>query len=192
MIRQARLLLLAGAALSWAGSRLTWVSVRSFDGLGPPRDSALTGAAWSTALLPLAVLLAAAALAALAVRGWLLRAVAAVVAAACLVLGYLGISLMVMPDVGPRGAALAGVPVADLVGSDRHVWGAVLTLVAAGCALVAAGMLMRASTATAPPERYAAPRTGTDRTDGSELSERGMWDALDSGRDPTDADSEGR
>lgn len=43
------------------------------------------------------------------------------VAAGCLALGYLGISLMVMPDVAPRGAALAEVPIVDLVGSQCYL-----------------------------------------------------------------------
>ena len=57
-------------------SRLTWVDVRSFDGLGQPKTATLSGGAWSTALVPLAVLVLAAAVAALAVRGWPLRMLA--------------------------------------------------------------------------------------------------------------------
>ena len=44
-------------------SRLPWVTVGSLSGLGQPKTTTLTGATWSTALLPLAVLLAATALA---------------------------------------------------------------------------------------------------------------------------------
>ena len=91
MIRAAQLLLLVAAAGLWAASRLSWVSVQSFDGLGLPRTLTVDGAAWSSALAPMAVLLAAAALAALAVRGWVLRAMSVLVAIASLVLGYLGI-----------------------------------------------------------------------------------------------------
>lgn len=185
MIRIAQLLLLASAAVLWVASRLPWVSVTSFDELGPPRVFTLSGADWSTALLPLAVLLLAAALAGLAVRGWLLRSVALLLAVACFVVGYLGISLFAMPDVGPRGAELAGVPVATLVASERHGTGAALTLVAAVGALAAAVLMMRSAVSAARAAKYAAPGE-TVGTGAAGASERGIWDALDDGRDPTD------
>ncbi|MCB0931076.1 MAG: TIGR02234 family membrane protein [Mycobacterium sp.] len=188
MIRVAQALLVLAAVCLWGASRLPWVSLQSFDDLGPPKTVVLSGAGWSTALLPLAVLLIAAALVALAVRGWLLRAVAFLVAAACLALGYLGLSLFVMPDVGPRGAAVADVPIAILVGSQRHLFGAALTLVAAVCALVAAALMMRAAaSADHATTRYDSPavRAG-GQVPSDRASERVMWDALDAGDDPTD------
>lgn len=196
MIRLGQLLLVLAAGGLWVASRVTWVSLRSSDGLGPPKTSAVVGATWSTALIPIAVLLLAAALAALAVRGWLLRSVAVMVAAGCLALGYLGISLIVMPDVAPRAAALAEVPIVDLVGSQRYLLGAVLTLVAAAVALFAAVLLMR-SAATSDD---AVARYGKGRAEAGQpaMSGRGMWDALDAGDDPTDprtdtpTDTEGR
>ena len=81
--------MIAAAGL-WVASRMTWVEVRTFDGLGPPRTSEVAGADWSNALLPFAVLLLAAAVAGLAVRGWLLRGLAILVALVTLALGYLG------------------------------------------------------------------------------------------------------
>jgi uncharacterized membrane protein (TIGR02234 family) len=184
VIRAAQLLLLLSAAGLWVASRLPWVSVTSFDGLGLPKTSTLNGAAWSTALLPMAVLLLAAALAALAVRGWLLRIVALLVAVVCLAMGYLGMTLIVMPDVGPRGAEVAGVPVATLVASGRQLPGAIVTLVAAVVALAAAVLMMRAAVSAARPAKYAAPGAAAGvGPDG--LSEQGLWDALDEGRDPT-------
>ena len=191
MIRLAQLLLVLSAVGLWAASRMPWVSVRSADGLGPERDINLAGAAWSNALLPLALLLLAAALAGLAVRGVWLRMVALLVAVTCLVLGYLGVGLFITPDVGPRGAALAGVPIVTLVESQRHLAGAVITLVAAVAALVAAALLMRAAAAAAHPSSGLVPvRAGAGSTGsaGVGISERGMWDALDEGRDPTDGD----
>ena len=190
-IRFAQLLLVLAAGGLWVASRLTWVSLQSFDELGPPKTSTLDGAAWSSALLPMALLLIAAALAALAVRGWVLRVVALLVAAVCLAVGYLGASLLVMPDVAPRGAALADVPVALLVSSDRHSAGAVVTLVSAVFALVAAALLMRAgSVAEQSAVKYGArPAEGTPSV--GDVSERGMWEALDAGRDPTERDAGG-
>ncbi|MGH3531034.1 MAG: Trp biosynthesis-associated membrane protein, partial [Mycobacterium sp.] len=67
-IRLAQLLLVAAAVGLWAASRLPWVVVQSFDGLGPSKTATMSGAVWSSALLPLAVLLLATAAAALAVR----------------------------------------------------------------------------------------------------------------------------
>ena len=190
MIRLAQLLLCVSALGLWVASRLPWVSLGSADGLGHPKTSTINGAAWSTALTPLAVLLLAAALAGLAVRGWLLRALAVLVAMVCVLLAYLGVSLMVMPDVAPRGADLAGVPVMDLVASQRHLTGAALTVTAAICSLVAAVLLMRAA---ASEPRQAAKYEGVAGAGAgigvAEISERGMWDALDVGRDPTDPDT---
>lgn len=186
MIRAAQSLLLLAAAGLWVASRLPWVSVRSSDGLGQPRTSVVAGAQWSTALLPLAVLLLAAALAGLAVRGRALRAVAVLVAATCLVLGYLGISLMTTPDVGPRGAALAGVPVSALVHSQRYASGALLTVAAAVAALAAAALLMRAAVPRWYDGAAAEAARGGGSPEVSRPSDRAMWDALDEGGDPTE------
>ena len=68
--------------------------------------------------MPLAVLLLAAAVAALAVRGWPLRMLAVLVAVTSAGMAYLAISLWVIRDVAVRAAHLAEVPVADLVGSS--------------------------------------------------------------------------
>jgi len=190
MIRLAQLLLVVAALGLWVASRLPWVSVGSSDGLGQPTTTTLNGAAWSNALLPFAVLLLAAALAGLAVRGWLLRVVAVLVALVCLLLGYLGISLMVMPDVAPRAAEVAGIPVMNLVASQRYLTGAVVTLAVAVAALVAATLMTRAaSTETRQAAKYAGPTGLRDDEDAAAMSARGMWDALDEGLDPTDRDT---
>ena len=55
LIRTAQLLLvLAGLGL-WGAARLPWVSITTFDGLGQPRTTTLSGGTWSTALIPLAL-----------------------------------------------------------------------------------------------------------------------------------------
>ena len=198
MIRFAQLLLVVAALGLWVASRLPWVIVQSFDGLGRPRTATLSGSSWSTALIPLAVLLLAAAVAALALRGWLLRLLAVLVAAASAGAGYLAISLWVGRDVSVRGADLAQVPVASLLGGERHYAGAAVTLAAGVTALVAAVLLMRgavhgaraATRYASPAERRAAAVPGDPR---GTMSERMMWDAIDEGRDPTrDPDTEGR
>ncbi|WP_099023096.1 TIGR02234 family membrane protein [Mycolicibacterium palauense] len=214
-IRIAQLGLVLAALGLWGSSRMPWVSVRSFDGLGQPRTITLSGGTWSTALVPLALLLLAAAAAALAVRGWALRVLALLAAAASAASGYLAISQWIVPQVAVRAADLAQVPVATLVGSQRFYWGAVLALAAAVIALAAAVLLMRsAGTGRAATTKYAAPgarrasarsvaaagpRAGqrgepadeqssaqTSGEDTERVSERMMWDALDEGHDPTE------
>jgi uncharacterized membrane protein (TIGR02234 family) len=202
-IRAAQALLVLSAAGLWAASRLTWLELTTFDGLGPQKVVTLSGAGWSSALLPLALLLLATALAALAVRGWALRVLAVLVAFASLATGYLAIGTLETPDVAARGAELARVPLLELVGSKRHYPGPVTTLVVAVAILVAAVLLMRAaSSAGGTGTKYLAPaaRRSAARHDDAAPSERTMWDALDEGRDPTDrpddsqpdTDTEGR
>ncbi len=203
----AQLLLVVAAGVLWAASRTSWVVIRSFDGLGPPKSITLSGGTWSTALLPLAVLQLAGAVAVLAVRGWALRALAALLALVSFAVGYLGVSLWAVPDVAVRGADLAHISLVTLVGTERHYWGAAAAVLAAVCTLIAAVILMRAASHAAPARegttKYASPgarrsaaRSDDAATDGPDISERAIWDALDEGRDPTDrprdSDTEGR
>ncbi|MCV7428424.1 TIGR02234 family membrane protein [Mycobacterium montefiorense] len=206
----AQLLLVIAAGLLWAASRLPWVVIRSFDGLGPPKEVILAGSSWSTALLPFALLMLAIAVAALAVRGWALRSVAALLGVVSLATGYLGVSLWVLPEVAARGAELAHISLVTLVGSERHYAGAGFAVAAAACTLIAAVLLMRsAMSARGGARKYAAPasrrsiarRNGADgamleQAGAPDMSERMIWDALDEGHDPTDrpreSDTEGR
>jgi uncharacterized membrane protein (TIGR02234 family) len=197
MTRLAQLLLLVSAGALWVASRMVWVEVTSFDGLGHPKATALNGASWSTALVPLALLLLAAGVAALAVRGWPLRLLAVLVAAASAGMAYLAISLWVIRDVAVRAAHLADVPVADLVGTQRHHWGAVVTLVAAAVTLVGAVLLMRSAASGKPEAARYQRRAAPQREEPTAApSERAIWDALDEGSDPTedpaDTDKKGR
>jgi len=192
-IRIAQALLVVAAAGLWAASRLTWVDLRTFDGLGPPKLITLPGAAWSSALVPLALVLLATAVAALAVRGWPLRMLALLVAVASLATGYLAISLWVIPDVAVRGADIAHVPVLTLMGSQRHYPGPAITLATAICTLIAAVLLMRAAaSARGTVTKYLTPaaRRALAQPDEKTMSERMLWDALDEGRDPTDQPQE--
>ena len=198
MTRVAQLLLvLAGLAL-YAGSRMPWVVVSSFDGLGQPKSTTLNGGAWSTALVPLALLVLAAAVATLAVRGWALRLLALLLAAASAGMGYLGIGLWVIRDDAVRAVDLAQIPITALVDTQRHYGGAALVLVAALCTLVGAVLLVRTAVKSKAPaggrtgttsEKYLAPaaRREAARRDAPEdtMSERMIWDALDEGLDPT-------
>jgi uncharacterized membrane protein (TIGR02234 family) len=193
-----QLVLLVAAAALWLASRMTWVVVRSFDGLGQPKTATLTGGAWSTALVPLAVILLAAVLKSTVGPRWQLRLLALVVGALSAAMAYLAISLWVVPDVAVRAAGLAEVPVAELVGTERHYGGAALTLVAAALTLAGALLLLRTPVKVeSNGEKYEVPsrrREAARRraTAGDDMSERMMWDALDEGRDPTKPDTEGR
>lgn len=200
-LRSAQLLLVAAAASLWAASRLPWVLIRSFDGLGQPRQVTVYGASWSTALLPMAVLSLAAAIAAAAVRGWALRVLAVLMAAASLAAGYLAIGMWVVADVAARAAAIAGVPVVSLLAGDRRYGGAVATLAGALGILAGAVLLMRSAVAGGVHDvsttKYAAPwlrrsaiRRGTVQ-DAQNVSEQMIWDALDQGCDPTDDPTDG-
>lgn len=191
MIRIGQALLILAAAALWVASRLTWAQVTTFDGLTHPKVSELTGGTWSTALVPLALVVLAAAVAALAVQGWALRVLAILVAVSSAGMAYLAISLWVVRDVAVRAAHLAEVSVVDLVDSQRHYGGAVLTLAAALLTLVAAVLLMRsAAKGAGGAAKYVAPATrraaAQQEQPDTELSERMMWDALDGGSDPTE------
>jgi len=200
MIRVAQLLLVASALALWVASRMSWVDVTSFDGLGQPKTTSLDGATWSTALVPLALVALAAAVAVLAVRGWVLRLVGVLVAVATVAMGYLGIGSWVVPDVAARAADLAQIPVTALIETQRHHTGAVVTLAAAACALAGAVLLVRsAAKATAgakDPGKYLAPaakrEAARQESPQDDMSERMIWDALDEGRDPTREHDEGR
>jgi uncharacterized membrane protein (TIGR02234 family) len=193
VIRLAQLLLLLSAGALWVASRMVWVDVQSFDGLGQPKTTALTGGSWSTALVPLAAILLVAAVAPIAVRGWRLGLLALIVAGVSAVMAYMAISLWVIRDVAVRAAHLAEVQVADLVGTQRHYGGAMLTLVASVGALVGAVLLMRAVAKPRPEvDRYERRSLAPSPKDRASTSERAIWDALDEGRDPTDPDNKGR
>jgi uncharacterized membrane protein (TIGR02234 family) len=187
-IRIAQLLLVVAAGGLWVASRLPWVTIGSFDGLGQPKAITLPGGLWSTALLPLALLLLATAVVAVAVRGWPLRVLAILVAVSSLVTAYLAVRLWVLEDVSGPAAELAHVPLPTLVGGQRHYTAAAITLTAAVCTLVGAVLLIRSATSAAGgTTKYVAPaaRRSRARRDDVVRSERMIWDVLDEGRDPT-------
>ncbi|MDX1882729.1 TIGR02234 family membrane protein [Mycolicibacterium sp. 120270] len=198
MKRIGQLFLLLAAGALWVASRMTWVEVSSFDGLGQPETATLNGGAWSTALVPLALILLAAVLKSTIGPRWQLRLLAVVVGVLSGAMAYLAISLWVVRDVAVRAAHLAEVPVADLLGAERHFGGAIVTLIAAVLTLAGAVLLLRAPVKVqSDDEKYDAPARRREAARrraaaGDDMSERMMWDALDEGRDPTKPDTEGR
>src|SRR5262249_32289926 len=101
------------------------------------------------------------------------------------------------PDIAVRAAGLADVPVADLLGTQRHYQGAVITLISGVLTLASAVLFIRSpAKAASKDDKYEVParrrEAARQRTTGSDMSEHMMWDALDEGRDPTKPDTEGR
>lgn len=194
----AALLLALGAALLWGSSRMTWVTAVSSDGLGLDRVDDLEGGRWAAALTPLALVLIAAVAAVFAVRGLALRLVSLVVAAVAVAVAVPAVNLLAGgadPDVA---AGVAELPDrASVTAVDVHPLPAVLVLVGAVVVLAAAVTLWRTPREQAGlSSKYDAPaarrEAATRRAENDEpLSERGLWDALDAGEDPTDDDGKG-
>ncbi|WP_063916029.1 TIGR02234 family membrane protein [Nocardia flavorosea] len=192
-------LLALGAAALWGSSRLTWVTVTSADGLTEPRTDDLNGGVWFGALTPLALVLLAAIAAVLATRGWMRRLVGVVVALIAAVTAVPALALLTGAGATEqRAAELAGLPgraqVQELVTSSGP---AALTLCGALAAFGAGLLLARMPAGTEqlsgkydnPATRKAAATQAVQqRGSGDVLPERVLWDALDAGADPTDAD----
>ncbi|MFD1812937.1 TIGR02234 family membrane protein [Rhodococcus gannanensis] len=191
-------LLLAVAALClWASSRMTWVQVDSFDGLGEARTTALIGGTWAAATTPLALALLAAIAASFAVRGWALRVLAVLVAVVAVAAIVPAVTMLVSDVDADRAGRLAELPDRAEVTSTAVSTGPAVLVIAGGVvALVAAVLLLRrASVSTGLSAKYAAPAARRDeavkRRESSEPpSQRVLWDALDAGDDPTDDDTD--
>ncbi|MFC9788951.1 TIGR02234 family membrane protein [Rhodococcus sp. NPDC127528] len=192
-------LLLAAAALClWASSRMTWVRVDSFDGLGEARSTALIGGTWAAATTPLALTLLAAIAASFAVRGWALRVVGVLVAAVAVAAAIPAVTLLVKGVDSDKAGRLAELPArAEVTGTATHAPPAVLALLGAVLALAAAVALVRkASVSAGLSSKYAAPAARREEASkrrgagsGEPQSQRELWDALDAGEDPTEEQS---
>ncbi|WP_043807543.1 TIGR02234 family membrane protein [Rhodococcus triatomae] len=193
-------LLLAVAALClWASSRMTWVLVDSFDGLGEARTTALIGGTWAAATTPLALALLAAIAASFAVRGWALRVLAVLVAVVAVAAIVPAVTLLASDIDTDRAGRLAELPDrADVTGTEVSTGPALLVLAGGVVALVAAALLLRrAAVSTGLSAKYSAPAARRDeavkrRESGEPPSQRVLWDALDAGDDPTDDDADGQ
>lgn len=191
-------LLLAAAVCWWASSRMTWVQVTSFDGLGEQRTADLLGGTWAAALTPLALTLIAAIAASFAVRGWALRVLGVLLAAVAVAAALPAADLLFAGVTEERVAQLAELPArADVLEIGLAKLPAILVLFGAVLALGAAVTLLRRPTAGAGlSSKYERPAVGRDaHTKTSAASEpatqRMLWDALDAGEDPTADDSDG-
>ncbi|MFD4183056.1 TIGR02234 family membrane protein [Rhodococcus sp. NPDC058514] len=193
-------LLLAVAALClWASSRMTWVRVESFDGLGGARTSDLIGGTWAAATTPLALTLVAAIAASFAVRGWALRVVGLLVALVAVAAIVPAASLLIGGVDDDKAGRLAELPDrAEVTATQTFAVPAILVVLGGVTALIAAVALIRkAAVSTGLSSKYAAPAArraeAGNRAATSEepLSDRMLWDALDAGEDPTAGDVAG-
>ncbi|WP_415976844.1 TIGR02234 family membrane protein [Rhodococcus sp. 077-4] len=196
-------LLVVAAACLWGASRMTWVRVTSFDGLGESRTDDLLGSTWAAATTPLALVLVAAVAASFAVRGWASRVLALLIAAVAVAAAIPAVRLLTAGASDSEAASLAELPArAEVSMTDVSVLPAIVTLLGALCALVAAVVSIRK---TFGPQvlssKYDAPAVRRDEVarrarriasgtggqdEGEDLTERMLWDALDAGEDPTD------
>jgi uncharacterized membrane protein (TIGR02234 family) len=190
-------LLAVSAVCLWAASRMTWVTLSSVDGLGDERTSTLDGGTWAAATTPLALVLVAAVAAMFAVKGRWSILIGLLVAAVAIGAVVPALSLLFGGADAGRAGALAELPArADVTTVEVSWLPAVIVTVGAVLALVAAVLLCRtlpsrgglSSKYDAPAVRRADAEKAAlteDDSDG-EPSERALWDALDSGMDPTD------
>jgi uncharacterized membrane protein (TIGR02234 family) len=229
--------LLALAALAyWTASRLNWCRVLAADGLAPPRDFDVKGSDWSPWLTPLALVLLAAILAAFSVRGWGLRIIALLVAAAGVLAAIPAISLVTGGADSDYASDAADIPGRfQIILITTNSWAAVVVLAGTVCAVLAGVLLLRvaggvsgmsskyktpgarreelerqifadhdkrksgaaqgspsvsgeATGQPVSPDDAADTSTGPSSTgnDAPPANERMLWDALDTGIDPTD------
>ncbi|OZD75087.1 TIGR02234 family membrane protein [Rhodococcus sp. 05-339-2] len=196
-------LLVVAAVCLWGASRMTWVRVTSFDGLGESRTDDLLGSTWAAATTPLALVLVAAIAASFAVRGWASRVLALLIAVVAVAAAIPAVRLLTAGASDSESAALAELPArAQVSMTDVSVLPAIVTLVGALCAFAAAVVSIRKTFATQVlSSKYDAPAVRRDeiarrarssasgagvQDEGEDLTERMMWDALDAGEDPTD------
>lgn len=211
-VRSAAILLVLAAAALWGASRLPWANLSAQDGLSPPREFTVHGSDWSPWLTPVAIVLVAALAAGVSLKGWALRITALVVAVIGVVSVLPAISLLTGRDPGAyaaRSIDLAGrYQVASV---DTHPYVAIVVVLGALLSVSAATVLLRlARGGTSMSSRYRSPaarraeleetvfaeRAAQQQAGGPQddaaaggpepVTERMLWDALDTGADPTD------
>ena len=202
------LLLLLAALLLWAASRVTWLDVTAYNDQSGAARRLIVGSAWQPALVPLALGSVAGVAAVALVRGTAARLVGVVllllgIAGSALVPGALGAvdtdrvhSVVTSSDggtastssgrTGTQGAADQPLPPwSEVTAVDTRLPGPVLTGLAAS-ALAAAGLLLmaRPPAPVARDGRYLSPAARREKS-AKPAVERGMWESLDAGEDPT-------
>ncbi|ADG78657.1 TIGR02234 family membrane protein OS=Tsukamurella paurometabola (strain ATCC 8368 / DSM / CCUG 35730 / CIP 100753 / JCM 10117 / KCTC 9821 / NBRC 16120 /NCIMB 702349 / NCTC 13040) OX=521096 GN=Tpau_2045 PE=4 SV=1 [Tsukamurella paurometabola] len=188
------LLLLAAGAV-WGASRMTWMRVSVNDFLQPGRDVDIAGHTWASALNVLPLVFLAAIAAAIAVKGWARVAVAVVVAAAAIGSAFPALQVLTQePDVAYIEQILELAPKDIVVQADKLVAGPATAVLGGVLAVIAATLLLRGQRGGGMDSKYTSPAARRaelekrvfDDAAAEESSERDLWDALDSGDDPTE------
>lgn len=169
------LLLVAGAALLWLSSRLTWDWSKQVSPLRGVVIVKRTGSEVESALNPLALLSLAAVAATLAIGGWPRRIIGGLVGCAGLAAIWLGVSGLP----GVFGTHPAGYP------RSQVIVGHLVAVLAGICVVLAAVAIVRH--AVELPKlggNYQAPGAPRRRRD----PDAELWQALSEGHDPTAPD----
>jgi uncharacterized membrane protein (TIGR02234 family) len=183
------LLMVVAAAALWGSSALVWVSQQFQTPFTGVRTSGVPGADLRPELVPLALAALAAIAAVLATGGWLRRVVGVLVALAGALLGWRVSTWYGSNDFGialhgdvPAGSKPIGAFTENPVGPVLMAVGALL--------LVLSGVLVAARARRMPAmgAKYSAPGTAQQRV--SQDPDKRLWEALDSGEDPTDSDDD--
>lgn len=184
LLPAAVLLMLAGAAVLWGASALTWGSQRYSTRFSGEKIAAVSGAMLRPELVPLALATLAGIAAVLATGGWLRRVIGLLIVAEA---GLLGWRVADWATGAPSLAAAAELPPGSVpvdVVSTNPAGPLLVTLGAA--LLLAAGLLvvLRARSMPAMGAKYSAPATAKREP---RDPDRRLWEALDAGEDPTDS-----
>ncbi|GAB19056.1 hypothetical protein GOEFS_073_00760 [Gordonia effusa NBRC 100432] len=207
----AAIALIAGAATLWAASRMVWATLTVTDDLSPVQAMDVHGSDWSPWLMPLALVLLAAIAAGAALRGWALRAVAILVALCGVLAASPAVSLLIGGDNDSYAAkAIDLSPRFRLLLVSTNDWASVVVLVAAALAVLGGVLLLRVANGDRMSSKYESPAArraelekktfreyrerqreqSSDPESSAPESERLLWDALDTGVDPTDEERE--
>ncbi len=174
-------LMLAGAAASWAASGLVWVEQRWRTPFTGDQDFPVAGSVARPELVPVALATLAAVAAVLATSGILRRIMGLLVITAGVILVWRAVSWFAGGTASSRDVPAGSTPIGS---AQLPVYGPVLVLLAAAL-LLAAGLwvLVAAHRMAGMGARYDAPGSAA-RVDSD--PDKRFWDALDSGEDPTD------
>ena len=199
----ASILLIVAAIALWSSSRMRWAEVVAEDGLGVPRNFEVHGSDWSPWLVAVALLFVAGIVAQFAVRGWMLRVVAVILAIAAIASVIPAVSLITNGENNLFAAdAIDLDPKYDVTVILTFDTPAYVLIAGAVCAAVAAVLMMRGATAGGMSSKYTSPAARREELErkvfadreraargeqvDSDGNERLMWDSLDNGMDPTD------
>ncbi len=196
----------------WLSSRMTWLTVDTFDDKAGGGTSELVGAVWAPELPAIALGLLAGVFALIMVGAVGRRVIATLLAVLSVVASWSGVVLLTGgPDSVDTSRALdlltsgmadshalAGVSVADWAQVENlqiHYFGPALAVLSCAVTLFSAVLVVRRPGATArrKSNAYETPEVRRQRLE-ADLAEdpqsgRVLWDALDAGLDPTAVES---